>query len=147
MKITEVRYHIVNVPYLQPETWAFGRTDGATSAIVEVEADTGLVGYGELPGMPNIAVAVEALQKTIPLAVGRDPSNIKQFLRATWIDGWHHFPYTGNVATAALEMAMWDLVGKIRRAAAISFLRRAAVRQRPLLLHTDHGSETRHGSP
>ena len=112
MKITEVRYHIVNVPYLQPETWAFGRTDGATSAIVEVEADTGLVGYGELPGMPNIALAVEALKKTIPLAIGHDPSNIKQFLRATWIDGWHHFPYTGNVATAALEMAMWDLVGK-----------------------------------
>ena len=26
--------------------------------------------------------------------------------------GWHHSPYLGNLAVAALEMAMWDVVGK-----------------------------------
>ena len=26
--------------------------------------------------------------------------------------GWHHYPYLGNGATAAIEMALWDICGK-----------------------------------
>ena len=47
-----------------------------------------------------------------PLLVGRDASDVLAFLRRVDMHGWHHSPYQGNLAVAALEMAMWDIVGK-----------------------------------
>lgn len=112
MKVTHVKVHVVNVPYLEPETWAFGRSWGLTSGIVEVETDTGLVGLGELPGVPTIKTAVTAVNEVARLLIGEDPLEITRFLRLAWLRGWHHFAYVGNNAVAALEMALWDLLGK-----------------------------------
>src|SRR5262249_57344800 len=57
MKVTNVQIHVVNVPFLEPETWTFGRSWGLTSGIVEVSTDDGIVGLGELPGAPTIDTA------------------------------------------------------------------------------------------
>lgn len=112
MKVTDVRFHIVNVPYREPETWTFGRSWGLTSAIVEVETDEGLVGLGELPGVPTIATAVTAAREVSKLLIGEDPCEITRFLRLAWMRGWHHFAYVGNNAVASLEMALWDILGQ-----------------------------------
>ncbi len=37
---------------------------------------------------------------------------VRQFLRRASERGWHHYPYIGNGATAAIEMALWDICGK-----------------------------------
>jgi L-alanine-DL-glutamate epimerase-like enolase superfamily enzyme len=112
MKVTDVDVHIVSVPFTHPETWRFGRMWGLTNALVEVHTDEGITGIGEVPGSPLITLVKDALDATIPWIVGEDPLRINQFLRRCSDRGWHHYPYLGNGATAAIEMALWDIAGK-----------------------------------
>ncbi|HXO07319.1 MAG TPA: mandelate racemase/muconate lactonizing enzyme family protein, partial [Solirubrobacteraceae bacterium] len=112
MKVTGVDVHVVSVPFTHPETWRFGRMWGLTNAIVEVHTDEGISGIGEVPGSPLIKLVCDALDATIPWVVGEDPLRVTQFLRRAADRGWHHYPYLGNGATAAIEMALWDICGK-----------------------------------
>ena len=112
MKVTNVKIHVVSVPLTEPETWRFGRLWGLTSAIVEVETDCGLVGIGETNGSPYIKLVVEAIEQTAKWVVGTDPRKIRTFLSECDDRGWHHYPHIGHMASAAIEMALWDIVGK-----------------------------------
>jgi L-alanine-DL-glutamate epimerase-like enolase superfamily enzyme len=112
MKVTGVDVHVVSVPFTHPETWRFGRMWGLTNAIVEVHTDEGITGVGEVPGSPLIKLVVDALEATIPWIVGEDPMRVNSFLQRASDRGWHHYPYLGNAATAAIEMALWDICGK-----------------------------------
>jgi L-alanine-DL-glutamate epimerase-like enolase superfamily enzyme len=111
--VTDVKITIVSVPFTKPETWRFGRLWGLTNAIVEVETDAGVSGWGESPGSPLVSLVVEGLRATNPWIVGEDPREITSFLRRAARRGWHHYPYLGNTVTAAIEIALWDIVGKI----------------------------------
>jgi L-alanine-DL-glutamate epimerase-like enolase superfamily enzyme len=110
--VGDVRTTVVTVPFTDPETWFFGRSWGLTTAIVEVETTDGVVGIGECPGVPDISAATNAIEAMVPLLVGHEASDVLAFLRRVGMHGWHHSPYQGNLAVAALEMAMWDVVGK-----------------------------------
>jgi L-alanine-DL-glutamate epimerase-like enolase superfamily enzyme len=112
VKVTAVDVHIVSVPFIRPETWRFGRMWGLTNAIVEVQTDEGITGIGEVPGSPLIGLVKEALDATAASIVGEDPFRVTQFLRRASDRGWHHYPYLGNGAVAAIEMALWDICGK-----------------------------------
>jgi L-alanine-DL-glutamate epimerase-like enolase superfamily enzyme len=112
MKVTGVDVHVVSVPFTHPETWRFGRMWGLTNVIVEVQTDAGITGIGEVPGSPLIKLVVEAVEATVPWIVGEDPLKVNQFLRRASERGWHHYPYLGNGAIAAIEMALWDIAGK-----------------------------------
>jgi L-alanine-DL-glutamate epimerase-like enolase superfamily enzyme len=112
MKVTDVKIHVVSVPLTEPETWRFGRLWGLTSAIVEVQTDEGITGIGETLGSPYIKLVVEAIRQTATWLKGTDPRRIRSFLADSADRGWHHYPHIGNMATAALEMALWDIVGK-----------------------------------
>src|SRR3954466_12308095 len=112
MQVTDVDIHVVSVPFKHPETWPHGRLGGLTSAIVEVHTDEGISGAGECPGSPLIGLVVAALEATRPWIVGEDPRRVGRFLRRCSDFGWHHYPYLGNAASAAIEMALWDINGK-----------------------------------
>lgn len=112
MKVTGVDTHIVSVPFTDPETWRFGRMWGLTNLIVEVHTDAGISGIGEVPGSPLIRLVKDAVEATIPWIVGEDPTQVGAFLTRCDDRGWHHYPYLGNAATAAIEMALWDICGK-----------------------------------
>jgi len=112
MKVTGVDVHVVSVPFTHPETWRFGRMWGLTNALVEVHTDAGITGIGEVPGSPLIGLVVGALEATIPWIVGEDPFRVNEFLTRAQDRGWHHYPYLGNGAVAAIEMALWDICGK-----------------------------------
>jgi L-Ala-D/L-Glu epimerase len=112
VKVTGVDVHIVSVPFTRPETWRFGRMWGLTNALVEVHTDEGITGIGEVPGSPLIGLVREALDATSSWIIGEDPRQINAFLRRAQNRGWHHYPYLGNGAVAAIEMALWDICGK-----------------------------------
>jgi L-alanine-DL-glutamate epimerase-like enolase superfamily enzyme len=114
LKVTNVRVTVVSVPFEKPEAWRFGRAWGVTNALVEVETDEGIVGIGEAPGNPAVAVIAEAIRTMGELLVGRDPLLVVPALRFLRSRGWHHYQYLGNTASAALEMALWDILGKAR---------------------------------
>jgi L-alanine-DL-glutamate epimerase-like enolase superfamily enzyme len=114
MQVTGVDVHVVSVPFTFPAVWRFGRAWGLTNAIVEVHTDEGITGIGEVPGSPLISLVREALQATTPWIVGEDPFRVKAFMARAADRGWHHYPYLGNGATAAIEIALWDICGKAR---------------------------------
>ena len=112
MKVRDVRVTVVVVPFIQPETWFFGRCWGLTNAVLEVETDDGLIGLGEAPGHPTIDAVKQMLDLLTPLVVDHDPTDILPLLRSIRMHGGHHFSHSVNIATGAIEMALWDIVGK-----------------------------------
>lgn len=112
MRITDVKVHVVSVPFTTPETWRYGRLWGLTSAVVEVETDEGITGIGETNGSPLIKLVVAALEANAKWLIGEDPRLIKKLTLASRDRGWHHYPHIGNMALGALEMALWDISGK-----------------------------------
>lgn len=112
MRITGIRSTPVAVPFTQPEVWAFGERTGMVSVLIEVDTDEGLVGLGEAAAYPSADI-IEAVLRTVePLVVGESAFTIERIMKRINVVGtWHHVQAT-SPAIAAVEMALWDLVGK-----------------------------------
>jgi glucarate dehydratase len=110
MKISAVRATTVTVPLEAPLRHANGCHWGRfVRTIVEIEADNGLVGLGEMGGGGESAVAaVKALE---PSLIGRDPARLEEmrFLLANPTASLYN---NRTQVVAALEFACLDLVGQ-----------------------------------
>src|SRR4051794_4041827 len=114
MKIVDIRATPVYVPMRHPLRWSFGVEPGLTRVLVELVTDEGLVGIGESNGGADLAAAILAAR---PLVVGTDPLEVGRIAKRFAI-----YRITSEqlaraalykLAGAAIEMACWDLVGKI----------------------------------
>jgi L-alanine-DL-glutamate epimerase-like enolase superfamily enzyme len=113
LRITDVVFHTVAVPFRTEEVWAFGRRSHLEAVLVEVTTDEGLVGLGEAAGYPSIGVVEQAIVSSTPLVVGESPLEIERILKKLYILGaWHHMK-ASNPGIGAIEMACWDIVGKV----------------------------------
>ena len=132
MKITSVaaRWLHVPIPYEQQHVSDFGRIGSFDSVLVRVEADNGLVGYGEakeeVGSEANCHTLVAAInQKFGPMLIGDDPRDTSRLweLMYSGVRGHyalahgHVFPILGRrgvsiSAISGIDMALWDLVGK-----------------------------------
>ncbi|GAA3729804.1 mandelate racemase/muconate lactonizing enzyme family protein [Salinactinospora qingdaonensis] len=113
MKITGIRATPVAVPFGTDEIWAFGRRRGQVSVIVEVDTDDGLTGIGEAAAYPSTDVVLAALGAIEPLVVGESPLNVERVAKRVEVVGtWHHMKNT-SPALAAVDMACWDIIGKV----------------------------------
>jgi len=112
VRITGLRATPVAVPFTQPEAWAFGERTGMVSVLLEVDTDEGLVGLGEAAAYPSGDIILAVLRTVEPLVVGETVFNIERIMKRINVVGtWHHVQAT-SPAIAAVEMALWDLVGK-----------------------------------
>lgn len=76
--------------------------------LVRVETDTGVTGWGELPGYPDQAQA--ALETQIePSLLGREVWDIESFVEAA-ASGEYQRSY--HLYVGGVEMALWDALGK-----------------------------------
>lgn len=111
MKITKVDHWLVRMPFNEDILWASGRRTGATRLVTRIETDTGVIGWGEticlIETVRSVFAAVVA-----PLAVGYAVSDVDRFGRHVLGAGYYHHKRAAVMATAALEMAMWDALGK-----------------------------------
>lgn len=113
MKITGIRATPVCVPLVEDELWAFGGRTGLVSIVVEVTTDEGVAGLGEAPAYPTADVVLAVLRSLEGLVVGEDPRRIERIVRRIDAVGtWHHLRAT-SPAIAAVEMACWDIMGKL----------------------------------
>jgi L-alanine-DL-glutamate epimerase-like enolase superfamily enzyme len=113
MHITALRATPVAVPFTRPESWAFGERTGMVSVLLEVDTDEGLVGLGEAAAYPSAEIIEAVLRSIEPLVLGETVFNIERIMKRINIVGtWHHVAAT-SPAIAAVEMALWDLVGKV----------------------------------
>lgn len=107
MKVTDVAVTIVEVPQIEPVKpyRSHIRTSSTTcSAIVRVDTDEGLTGWGEhnvnfLPNLSGRAMQEQARAWMI----GRDPQNIIRFHQECPLE---------TRLKSGIELALWDICGK-----------------------------------
>ena len=80
-----------------------------TYTLVKVETDAGLYGVAEAYGSPGIGVR-EAIHELRELFIGKDPIQIDRLYTGRYTDGSAH---AQQRAMSGIEMALWDLAGKL----------------------------------
>jgi L-alanine-DL-glutamate epimerase-like enolase superfamily enzyme len=132
MKIRRVTADWLHVPIPEERqhTTDFGRIASFDSALVRVETDGGLVGYGEAKAAVGSAGTNAALvtcieQELAPLILGEDARDISRLWDVMYngsrahfaLARGHAFPVLGRrgltvAALAGIDIALWDLLGK-----------------------------------
>ena len=107
MRVTNVEIYIVEVPQIPPIApyRSHLRSSSTTqSAIVRVDTDEGLVGWGEhnINFLPNLS-GRRMQQAANDWLVGRDPLNIQSFHRECPLE---------TRLKSGVELALWDIRGK-----------------------------------
>ena len=113
MKIRAVRATPVNIPLERPYYWSTGIYPGTSKTIIEVETDEGLTGLGESPSW-NCA---ETIAKHLgPRLVGRDPLDFAG-CEELCVPETRVVQNTDDASIlksyGGIEMALWDLRGKV----------------------------------
>lgn len=95
-----------------------GLRSSRSATLVQIETDTGITGLGSCSGNGAlIEVIVDQVLK--PLLIGMDPRRIEEIWdKAYYRAGFKEFGTRGIglVALSGVDIALWDLAGKIRRA-------------------------------
>jgi glucarate dehydratase len=112
MRITSIRATPVNIPLELPLWWTGGHYPGTSKSIVEVETDEGLVGLGEAPSVEVVRL-VEQMGERL---TGCDPLDIAA-CEERCLPPWQIVQNTDDAsvvkAFGAIEIALWDLRGKV----------------------------------
>jgi D-galactarolactone cycloisomerase len=116
MRITDIQPFPLSIPFRRmtpPSPWA----DGARKQImIKMLTDEGLVGYGEAFALGAPLAVCNIIDEVLkPLLVGENPTDIERLVekmqRAMLIWGRRGL---GMFALSGVEIALWDLAGKVR---------------------------------
>ena len=113
MKIDSLTLYHIRLPLVTPFATSFGSIDHKECILLELHAE-GLIGYGESavehdPGYnyETTGTAWHILKDFVsPLILGQDVIDASDYQRRVADIRGHH------LAKAAIEMALWDLLGK-----------------------------------
>lgn len=117
VKISNVRIRPLVLPLKQPYHWSYGIRETFPVNLIEIEADNGVVGIGECTVAPDQGGTAAILKRLAGHLVGHSPFDV-----APLISRIFHQEYLGhgaNIMRAAnqmfsgIDMAMWDLQGKL----------------------------------
>lgn len=116
--IKKVHSVIVDVPIARPHQFSTEIVTTKSFLLIQIELENGLIGIGEgtTPGIWWNGESVETMQLVInqyltPILVGQDPRNIEQLLQT-----FDRHVRANPFAKATVEMALYDVVGKIYKA-------------------------------
>lgn len=112
MKIDRVEVWVVG-PEIQRYTWSHDIPEQyMTNTLVRIDTDEGLQGVGAISNYTSYDYdhyTAETLRHLIPILIGQDPLNREIILQKLWP---RVFP-TAPAALAAIDIALWDLFGKV----------------------------------
>lgn len=111
MHIRKIDHWLVRMPFTEDILWGSGRRIGTTRLVCRIETDNGIVGYGETISLIANVPAVFA-DIVAPLAIGYPVADVERLHRHVLGAGFYHHKRAAVMAIAALEMAMWDALGK-----------------------------------
>ncbi|MGH3519585.1 MAG: mandelate racemase/muconate lactonizing enzyme family protein [Haloechinothrix sp.] len=112
MKITEIETIPFAIPYARPLHFASGEVHDAEHVLVRVHTDDGLIGVAEAPPRPftygeTQESIVAVIQRIFaPQLLGLSPAQ-RELIHARM-----HRTIGNPAAKAALDMALWDVLGK-----------------------------------
>jgi glucarate dehydratase len=110
MRIVDFKTTVVTVPMEAPLRWSLGVETGTTRTIVEMITDEGIVGLGETYGGEGTVRSLEFLR---PILKGADPFEIEKILKRLQVFCISYETFVPPHAVAAVEMACWDIMGKV----------------------------------
>ena len=114
MRIAKVETIAVSVPYTHREVSAQVARDGVSDVLVKLTTEDGLVGWGEACCGADTASVEAAVRAMAPFVIGRDAWNGDAMRRDAFTHGlWQFRAGTGNFAWAGIDMALWDICGRI----------------------------------
>jgi L-alanine-DL-glutamate epimerase-like enolase superfamily enzyme len=109
----KVSYRIISLPFRHPFTISKGTKTHQPALLVQIE-HMGICGYGEAPAIAYYDIPVEKMAEDLESKKAvlerfsyTDPERFWHFLH-------HLFPFN-SFLVCALDMAGWDLYGKLRR--------------------------------
>ncbi len=115
MKITRLRTQHVQIPFDKPIRTAIHRVESVACVLLQVDTDQGLVGEGLVwcMGTRRLAVLDGMIHSLADKVVGRDPHEHA----GLWNEMWGDINFFGHkgitlFGISAIDMALWDLVGK-----------------------------------
>lgn len=126
MKITNVRTMLLSAPIPPERRWRsdFGSSVKSDAAIVVVETDEGITGYGEAKGTPLVIKAIVETRLK-PALLGQDPTRVEYLWERmysgsrTGLALKYGRPYVGHnvrgetsCAISGVDVALWDIFGK-----------------------------------
>jgi L-alanine-DL-glutamate epimerase-like enolase superfamily enzyme len=104
----------VSVPYRHTERSSRVVRDGVTDVIVRLTADDGTVGWGESCSGADTRSVESAVRSMAPRVLGRSPWQLDAIAHEVFSDGlWGYRTQTACFAFAGIDMALWDLLGKV----------------------------------
>jgi D-galactarolactone cycloisomerase len=128
MKISQMETYFLSCPLPQPVRTSNHTISQVSEVIVVLTTDAGLVGIGEAhgpfllrPGSDGLSIVRNILQAIEPLVVGEDPFNIERIwqdlfaLTYTSVKGVPTLSRQQRqlvTAMSAIDIALWDLMGK-----------------------------------
>src|SRR5919106_5478689 len=116
MRITAVETYLVQVGARPASPGASGEADFRGSRnwlFVKVLTDEGVYGVGEGSGWPRVVEA--AVRDLANLLIGQDPTHIDRLWHRIYLGFMGHgqIGTVGGGALTAIEMALWDIKGKV----------------------------------
>ncbi len=115
MKITNIAVQLIDIPFHAPHKVSFGQIMVQNFAIVQIQTDQGIEGLGEAPSIGGPTwneESAETVKLVIdrylePVICGEDPFNTERIIeRMDTAAKGNYF------AKAAVEMALFDIIGK-----------------------------------
>jgi L-alanine-DL-glutamate epimerase-like enolase superfamily enzyme len=115
MIISDIRTHLLSVPFTDPPKTGFLTLGDIDLLVVEVETASAVVGTGHLHplagGMRTLETCIHEMLK--PLLIGEDAREVE----ALWRKMWNATFIQGRMgitvmAMSALDVALWDAVGR-----------------------------------
>ncbi len=101
----------MSVPYTNGIEFSSTRREGATRLIVRLETEAGIVGWGETLCLLDFVRPV-LVDVVIPHAIGLKVSQVERLAMLVSASGYYHHERAAVMALSAVELAMWDALGK-----------------------------------
>lgn len=116
MKITDIKTYALKIPLKEDDPVSMYPNRRRVHIIVEVETDEGIKGYGESIPYTYGSVGGYIEQQLKPLFVGENPLNIEYLWdKAYRVSFGHGIRGISLYALSAVEVALWDILGKARK--------------------------------
>jgi galactonate dehydratase len=102
MKITAIETLVCNA---RMRNWVFVKV---------VTDEPGLMGWGEATLEWHTRSIVGAIEDIAPLLIGEDPTRVEHLWQTMWRQHfWHGSGVVRSTAIAGIDLALWDIVGKL----------------------------------
>lgn len=114
MKITQVTATPLAIPYRQNYQWSGGHTAGVNPILIRIDTDEGVHGLGEASGDRSVAASLGVIESARERLLGEDPFSVERFFELFYRVGkWAEVRKFAHQAVAGVEMALWDIIGKV----------------------------------